>query len=168
METESPIIQEIRAEPKVSTSYAWRWPALLFLLRCALGLIFAYAGIIKVGDPTAFTGELRGYRILPDDLLTSFAVYLPVLEILIGAGLVFRLVYPGALLLSGAMLGVFVIALASALWRGLDISCGCFGHSSKHESLAIALVRDAALLGIWFLLVRQLWNAEAARRGPKS
>jgi len=49
---------------------------------------------------------------------------------------------------------VFVVAGVIAKARGLDISCGCFGHASKYLNFAGHLVLDFVLLAalIWLLL----------------
>ena len=42
----------------------------------------------------------------------------------------------------GVMLGVFIIAISSALMRGLDISCGCFSVEGGHGVAIDLLIRD--------------------------
>jgi hypothetical protein len=42
----------------------------------------------------------------------------------------------------GVMLGVFIIAISSALVRGLDISCGCFSVEGGHGVAEDLLIRD--------------------------
>jgi hypothetical protein len=49
-------------------------------------------------------------------------------------------------------MAVFVVATIIARARGLDISCGCFGHASKYLSFAWHLVLDFLLLGGLVLL----------------
>lgn len=63
------------------------------------------------------------------------------------------------------MLAVFIVALAQAAVRGLDISCGCFADElADHGTAAImvALSRDIVLLvpSIWMLMRpnRLLWR----------
>ena len=54
---------------------------------------------------------------------------LPWLELLVGICLIGGILVGGALLASITMAAMFVFALSSALYRGLEISCGCFGAS---------------------------------------
>ena len=56
------------------------------------------------------------------------------------------LVNLGASLVIGGMLVTFLIALGSAWMRGLDITCGCFGHGSNKSNYLLAVLLDAALL----------------------
>jgi hypothetical protein len=54
---------------------------------------------------------------------------------------------------------VFTLATLAAKVRGLDITCGCFGHASQHWSfpshLATNLAILAALLALFFAHVRK-------------
>ncbi|NIQ98281.1 MAG: DoxX family membrane protein [Desulfuromonadales bacterium] len=118
---------------------------LYHLCRLALGGVFVFAGAVKSQDVTAFAGEIANYRILPYTLNYLAAATLPYVEVLAGAFLLAnRKVRPAALLVA-ALNVVFMIALASAMVRGLDIDCGCFRAESA-TTPAVALVRDAGFL----------------------
>lgn len=126
---------------------------ILLALRILLGAIFVYAGIRKAMDPAGFAADLRGFRILPEMAVEPLAAYVPFLEIFVGAALILGFPYSGALVLSGGFLGVFLIFVGSALWRGLDISCGCFGSRHSAVSLEVAMLRNVLLLAAWTILV---------------
>jgi len=74
------------------------------------------------------------------------AFYLPWLEILCGFALVVRFLYRGALSISTALIVVFTLATIAAKARGLDITCGCFGHASQHWSFPAHLLTNLAIL----------------------
>lgn len=141
--------------PSHSRSFRLSCPEriLALLLRCALGVIFLYAGFLKARDPGAFAGTLRGYRFFSEFAVLPLAAYLPYLEILVGLALICGLLYSGALLLAGGLLIAFDTVLLFAMWRGLDVDCGCFGHGHS-ASLGAALIRNASLLVVWCALVR--------------
>jgi putative oxidoreductase len=61
------------------------------------------------------------------------------------AAVLFRWRERGALALLFGLCGLFSLALASAWWRGLDITCGCFGHADKSTALPLALARSVTL-----------------------
>jgi hypothetical protein len=67
---------------------------------------------------------------------------------------VFRFLYRGALSILTASIVVFTLATVAAKVRGLDITCGCFGHASQNWSfpshLAMNLAILAGLLALWF------------------
>src|SRR6266567_4684533 len=115
--------------------------------------IFIYAGAIKALDPVQFASDIDNYKILPWPISVALAFYLPWLEIFCGFALVVRLLYRGALSISTALILTFTFATVAAKVRGLDITCGCFGHASQHWSFPAHLATNlgilAALLALW-------------------
>jgi hypothetical protein len=75
------------------------------------------------------------------------AFYLPWLEILCGLALITRCLFRGGLFILTILMSVFILATIVAKARGLDISCGCFGHATKSLSFAWHLALDFLLLG---------------------
>jgi len=129
--------------------------ALALPCRIFMGSIFLYAGIQKARDIALFAKDIQGYQLLPDALIRPMATYLPFLEIAVGAAVMLRLAYGGALVLSGSMLGVFVAALGAAMWRGLNIECGCFGHGGPGRPAGIEMGMDLCMAAGWLYLVWQ-------------
>ena len=119
-----------------------------------VGGIFIYAGAIKAFDPIRFANDIDNYKILPWTIGVGLAFYLPWLEILCGLALIARVLYRGGLSILVALIGIFIAATITAKIRGLDITCGCFGHASKNWSfsqhLALDLAILAALIALWF------------------
>jgi hypothetical protein len=66
--------------------------------------------------------------------------------------LVVRVLYRGSVFVRTALMALFIVITIIAKARGLDISCGCFGHASKSLSFAWHLVLDFLLLGGLVLL----------------
>ena len=115
--------------------------------------IFLYAGAIKALDPVQFASDVDNFKILPWPVSVGLAFYLPWLEILCGFALIVRVWYRGALSILAALIFVFTLATVAAKARGLDITCGCFGHASQNWSfpshLATNLAILAALIVLW-------------------
>jgi len=128
--------------------FVWR------IVDLVVGGIFIYAGAIKVLDPVRFARDIDNYKILPWTIAAGLAFYLPWLEIFCGVALIARHLYLGGLSVLIALVCVFTVATIAAKVRGLDITCGCFGHASQHWSfgghLALDLVILAALLALYF------------------
>ena len=118
----------------------WRIVALI------IGGIFIYAGVIKAMDPVAFANDIDNYKILPWPLVVRLAFYLPWLELLCGLALILRFFYRGGLFILSGLTFVFIAASVVAKVRGLDITCGCFGHASKNWSFSGHLALDIAIL----------------------
>ena len=128
-----------------------RWA---FDVRCLLwrildfivAAVFIYAGVLKVLDPAQFAHDINNYRILPWTPSVVLAFYLPWLEIFCGLALIGRYLYRGALSILSVLIAVFTLATIAAKVRGLDITCGCFGHASQHWSLPAHLATNLAIL----------------------
>ena len=121
-------------------SFLWRVVDLI------VGGVFIYAGAIKMVDPVRFAYDIDNYKILPWMLAVGLAFYLPWLEIFCGIALILRRFYLGGLSISTALVSIFIVATIAAKVRGLDITCGCFGHASQHWSFTAHLALDLFLL----------------------
>jgi hypothetical protein len=119
-----------------------------------VGGIFIYAGTIKALDPVRFGLDIDNYKTLPWFISVRLGFYLPWLEIVCGLALIFRFLYRGGLSILTMLIAVFIGATTAARLRGLDITCGCFGHASEHWSfpqhMAVDLSIFIALVALWF------------------
>src|SRR5438093_11367498 len=114
--------------------------------------IFIYAGAIKVLDPIQFATDIDNYKILPWTTGVGLAFYLPWLEILCGLALILRRLYLGGLSILAVLISIFIVATIAAKVRGLDITCGCFGHASQHWNFPAHLATNLAILAGLLLL----------------
>ncbi|MEY2510784.1 MAG: hypothetical protein QOE26_1547 [Verrucomicrobiota bacterium] len=126
--------------------YLWR------VLAIVIGGLFIYAGVVKVIDPVEFARDIDNYKMLPWQASVWMGLYLPWLEIVCGLALIVRVLYRGSIFVLTALMALFIVITVIAKARGLDISCGCFGHASKYLSFAWHLVLDFLLLGGLVLL----------------
>jgi putative oxidoreductase len=119
---------------------------LLLIARLSLGLVFLVAGALKLHDPAAFAQDIVNYQLFPS-LAPVLAVVLPGVEVVVGLALL-ALSSPwrrSAALMAAALMVVFTFSAGSALARGLDVSCGCFGGNSGVIGWT-TIARDVALL----------------------
>jgi putative oxidoreductase len=121
-----------------------------------IGGLFIYAGAIKAWEPTVFANDIDNYKIVPWAIGVRLAFYLPWLEILCGLALITRRLYLGALSILTALTSIFIIASIVAKARGIDITCGCFGHVSKNWSFTTHLALDFAILAALIALFFQV------------
>jgi putative oxidoreductase len=126
--------------------FVWR------IVDVIVGAIFIYAGAIKAFDPIRFTGDIDNYKILPWTIGVVLAFYLPWLEIFCGLALTLRRLYLGGLSILTALVAVFLVATIAAKVRGLDTTCGCFGHASQNWNFPAHLALDLAILGALLVL----------------
>jgi putative oxidoreductase len=122
--------------------------------------IFIYAGAIKALDPVQFAGDIDNYKIFPWPISVALAFYLPGLEIFCGFALIVRLLYRGALSILMTLILTFTLVTIAAKVRGLDITCGCFGHASQNWSFPAHLTTNLAILAALIVL----W---VSNRSPK-
>ena len=124
------------------------------LSRWWLGIIFIYAGSIKLLEPKTFVVLIEAYGIVPEGLLVPIAVALAALEVTAGIGLLFDI--EGSLSVVAGLLVLFAAILVYGIWMGLDVDCGCFGPED-HEAeafhrLRLSLYRDLVMVaGVVFL-----------------
>lgn len=143
---------------------AWRIIGLL------VGGVFIFAGLSKIVglqpirllDPMEFARDIDNYKMLPWTVCVGLALYLPWLEVICGLALIFRRWYSGALTILFALLLVFIGASIAAKMRGIDITCGCFGHLSNQLSFAWHLALDFAIVAA----VVALWKWDRGRFTP--
>jgi uncharacterized membrane protein YphA (DoxX/SURF4 family) len=101
-------------------------PSFVALLRIALGVVFIAASLDKIMNPQNFATNITNYGLLPYQWINLAAIILPWIEIITGSLLVMGIWTGANALLASGMLVVFSIAILQALFRNLDISCGCF------------------------------------------
>jgi putative oxidoreductase len=137
----------INYQPSTNRRFVWR------IVDLIVAGVFIYAGALKAFDPVQFAIAIDNYKILPWPVSVVLAFYLPWLEIFCALGLVFRFLYRGALSILTASIVVFTLATIAAKVRGLDITCGCFGHASQNWSFPSHLATNLAILaGLLVLL----------------
>jgi len=130
--------------PGGTTSNIKRQPSNILwrILDFVAGGIFIYAGVIKALDPVQFANDIDNYKLLPWPVSVALAFYLPWLLAL--------------------LILVFTLATTAAKVRGLDITCGCFGHASQHWSFPSHLATNLAILAALIVLFLR----SAGRRVP--
>ena len=127
-----------------------------FLCRVILGIVLIYASIDKIIHPAEFAKAIGNYNVLPFGLENLLGIVLPVLELLVGTCLVLGIMIDGAAIIAGGMMVVFIIALSQALFRGIDINCGCFKvtvENGGHQVGIRRIIEDFIYLGMALMVL---------------
>ncbi len=114
--------------------------------RLLLGGLFLWASATKVPDMGAFAESVANYRIVPAGLVSVTAAMVVGVEILASVALIANVWSRGAALILAGLLAVFTVGLASALARGIDLACGCFGGNDPATWWTV--LRDLVLLAL--------------------
>ncbi len=108
-----------------------------------LAVFWLRSGLAHTTNPYYFLSSIYSYEVVGPVLGVAAATGFPALQLVLAAALVTRRFVGGALFLSSVLLTGFAAAQVSALTRGLEINCGCFGAAAQlrigGESLATAL-----------------------------
>lgn len=126
--------------------------------RLVTGGVWIVAGALKLPDPYESVRAVRAYDLLPEAVVPTVGLVLPVLEVVLGVALVLGLLTRGAGALSALLLVLFIVGIASVWARGIEIECGCFGDGGARAGASAAypweIARDLGLLLLSVLLVR--------------
>jgi uncharacterized membrane protein YphA (DoxX/SURF4 family) len=151
-------------------SNEWLLSAFVLAVRLSLGFMFIVSSVPKIRQPYVFLGSVYGYELVGPKMGVLVAMVLPWVELFTGACLVGGVFVGGALLASVGMSALFTFVLASALWRQLDISCGCFSSSAAGKISYLTLIRaivitllSAATYGATILLQPRHWQPPEAK-----
>lgn len=131
------------------------WNILRTILAWGVGILFLYASVLKISDPAGFAQSIKYYRLAPLWGVNAIALVLPWWEL--SAAL--ALLVPGWRRAGAAMIFgmtcVFIGAVALAIARGLDISCGCFGTQSTKVGFVLLAFDFALLLAVGFIFLSE-------------
>ncbi len=120
---------------------------LTIIIRLFVGSLFIYASFYKIIQPTDFAKSIWYYHMIPGEYINLMALILPWLEFLCGLGIILGIYYKGSVFIINIMMVMFIIALTSAVIRGISIDCGCFKASiASNDSAKETLWRDIGLI----------------------
>jgi uncharacterized membrane protein YphA (DoxX/SURF4 family) len=119
-----------------------------------------------VVDPAKFAQDVSHYRLLPHDLINLVAILLPWIEVTAGFLVVAGIRLRAAAQVIISLTIMFLIVIVSALARGLNIECGCFGTiGGKHVGL-VNLAIDFTLL-VFAVTLAQRSKIDRAQLGDR-
>ncbi|RFC46048.1 MAG: Methylamine utilization protein MauE [Verrucomicrobia bacterium] len=147
------------SELKISRLKAWS----IGTLRLFVSALFLVAGVLKLRDADATLVAVYQYKLLSWEAAGLAATFLPCVEITAALALWIPRARLGATALCLALNLLFLAALASAVARNLDVSCGCFGTSDLYTSALTRMVEDVVLLLPSLLLWRSASQEHCAR-----
>ena len=109
---------------------ALRNPGVIRAAQIVVGILFGWAALAKLADLSAFALQVHNFRLLPLAGENLVAMLLPWVELVAALALVLGIRPRAGAWVAGVLLLVFTLGVASAMARGLDFECGCFGKAS--------------------------------------
>ncbi len=125
----------------------------ILLSRTILGLTFVIASVDKIAMPELFASNVHAYGLVPFSLVNIFALLIPWVELICGLFLLGGFRVRASSIVLSALTFVFIVAISSAIFRGLEINCGCFGASKSSIVGWDRVVEDIGLLLLSFHLI---------------
>ena len=128
------------------------------IFRIILGVIFIYASYDKILNPVGFSDNIHNYHMTPVAVENLAALIIPWIELIVGVFLILGVFLEGATSITIGMLIFFIIVLSQAVFRGIDVHCGCFkteadaGVTDLRFELIKRIVEDCVLLGMAFIV----------------
>jgi uncharacterized membrane protein YphA (DoxX/SURF4 family) len=123
------------------------------LFRVACGLILVFASRDKLGDAASFGQMITDYQILSPSLVPLASLLIPWLEFFAGLCLVFGFRYRGAAFVFCLLMGLYALAIAFDLLRGVDINCGCGLTNPTENATWWSVLRDFLFMGMGFIVL---------------
>ena len=143
---------------KAKANFEKAQPWIGLISRLVLGGVLFAAGYLKIGTLDKSQMAVRAYELLPISIANFLGVFLPFFEIAVGLLLILGAGTRISALLGGATMFIFIIAIAQAWARGLNIDCGCFGGGGAIDPSQTRylqeILRDAGLLAMALFLIR--------------
>ena len=106
-----------------------QWVGLV--LRVVLGLLFIYAGYIKLIHLNTSKNDVFLYRLFPFQMSQTIGIVLPIVEVAVGVLLVIGLFTRVAALVVAFLLVVYIAGIISVWARHIAINCGCFSKGGE-------------------------------------
>jgi len=129
---------------------------LALVLRLVVGLVFAYAGLMKLLEPIQnFTANLQQYSIIPESIIPLAALIIPWCEWIGGMCLILGYFTRASAALVLSLAGTFIVILGASILTGTaPENCGCFGANGLSLSGHQMLILDCfnAVVAIWMIL----------------
>ena len=149
------------------------WPDWVGLVaRLVPGLVFLYAGLVKVVDMESFADSIRAYQLVGWEFAEVLSRILPIVELAAGLLLIVGLFTRWAAATTLLMLLAFIVGIGWVWAKGINIDCGCFGTGGEvapgetQYPQKIAENVGMSLLCLWLIVrPRSLFSLDQALFG---
>jgi putative oxidoreductase len=121
------------------------------IVTIGIALVLVWSGVEHLKNPFAFLTSILRYRIIQGQIATFVAAVLPVFQTVLAAMMILGISRRATSLAAALLLTAFSLVQMSALLRGLDIGCGCFGASNNAPITVWSVARVSMLAAVVWL-----------------
>lgn len=125
----------------------------LFVIRAFIALLFIITGAGKIADPQQFSMAILKYRIFDLFFANIIAIYIPWFELVVGVLLLFGSYIKENIIFIDLMLIFFNVLIITAIIRGLNIDCGCYGAAGAMQVGFTKLAENFGLIALSLVLL---------------
>jgi Methylamine utilisation protein MauE len=146
-----------------ATSSPTRRISVSAMLTYSIGAVIAatllYSSYFHLKNPFAFLVSITRYGLVNGAVAPWLAIALPWWQLALGLALLLRHWPRITALLTAILLTAFTLAQSSAVFRGLDIGCGCFGVVGEEKITAFTATRVGVLCAFaWLICGVEFWR----------
>ncbi|NUN68129.1 MAG: DoxX family membrane protein [Bacteroidetes bacterium] len=137
------------------------------IFHISLGTFFLLSGLFKGADVGSFAAVISEFDLTPHGWSLAVAVSITGIEIVCGMMMMLGISPRRNAVVLFCLVGVFTIAIVSALLRGIDIACGCFGAASSGGIIdRWTMLRNILLLVLLAITARGPRDPQQQQCGP--
>lgn len=133
-----------------------------WICRLLVAGTFLLAAMPKLLDPLTFAKAITNYRLILPVIGQAYvfpaAIFMPAFEAVGALALLFNRWRRAGSFVCGALLIVFIVLVAQAMIRGLNIDCGCFGNGAVSRALGQKVGLEKILENtFWLAMCAFVW-----------
>jgi uncharacterized membrane protein YphA (DoxX/SURF4 family) len=113
-----------------------------------LGSLFLAAALAKIVDVTSLAREVHNFHLVPFWSEHLVAMTLPWIELVAGLALVLGIRARAGAWVAGVLLLAFTFGIVTAMARGLNFACGCFGTADGTRIGGVKLAENLGMLAL--------------------
>jgi hypothetical protein len=106
------------------------------LFSACIILLLMVSSFTHLSNPYLFLGDADGYRIAGRDATMWVSIVLPMIQLVLALSIMMNMFDRTIFILSAVLFAFYIFLQTSAVIRGLDISCGCFGQTESKIGLS--------------------------------